>query len=147
MALTAHVFPEFSQSAYTKLLSLNGVDTLKVALYNTTTPTFSTLYTVVTKANWESTLSVSEITGTGYTAGGATLTSVTVSTSSLVTTLTCANPSWSSATFTAQQALFYDSTASNDVICYWDFGAATPVTSNTFTLSISGSGLVTATAS
>lgn len=147
MAVTAHVFPEFSQDAYTKILSLNGTDTVKAALYNGATPTFSSLYSVVTKANWESTTGYSEITGTGYTALGMALSSVTVSTSGLVTTLTASNPSWTTATFTAQQALFYDSTASNDVICYWDFGAGVAVSAGTFTLTINASGLVTATAS
>jgi hypothetical protein len=148
MTAAYHVFPNVSQLALTKALSLNGVDTLKVALYQTgtvtwngTTEAYTTLSGLVTGA------SLTEVSSSGYAAGGVALTSVTVATSGLVTTLTCANPSWTGVTFTAQFAVFYDSSVSSDLLCYADFGAGVPVTSGTFTLGISGSGLITWTAS
>jgi hypothetical protein len=151
MAVTPHVFPSFTQNMAAKALQLASTpDTIKVALYNGSTPTWpGTLgvATVVTLANWVTVTGFTEITGTGYSAGGATATSVATTTSGLVTTLTCANVTWSSATFTAAQAVFYDSSVSNDLICYWDFGGSQSVSGATFTLTISGSGLVTWTAS
>lgn len=130
-----------------------GSDTLKVALSNATGPIglgTSGVSTAKVFTDWTSNVAA-QITGTGYTAGGVALSSVTYSaggTNDTVTTLTCANPDWTSATFTANQAIFYDSTASGyQLICFWDFGGSVTVTSGTFTLSISGSGLLTATAS
>lgn len=59
------------------------------------------------------------------------------------TTLTVSvNPSWTAATFTTTYAVFFDNTvggtdATNQMICYWDFGGTQVVTSGTpFTLSL-----------
>lgn len=51
-----------------------------------------------------------EVSGTGYTAGGATLGSKTYSTSSLVTTFDAADVSWSTVTITHRYAALYDDT-------------------------------------
>jgi hypothetical protein len=150
MAVTAHVFPQWELGAATKLQNLAATDTLKVALSNAAGPvTLATAGVQAAKLFTDWTTNVTpEITGTGYTAGGATLATQTVTVSGNVTTWTTANPSWSASTFTANQAIFYDSTAGTvQLICFWDFGGAITVTSSTFTLTVSGSGLLTATAS
>jgi hypothetical protein len=92
-----------------------------------------------------------EVSGTGYTAGGATLASKTVNydTASNTLTLDAADVSWSSSTITARYAVFYVSTGTDStspLICYWDFGADVTTTSGTFLLTLSASGLVTLTA-
>ena len=91
-------------------------NTLKMALYDgfaTLGPT-TTVYTTT-----------NEVTGTGYTAGGATLTGVTIATD--VTTNTVYidfnNVSWPGASFTARGALIYNSTQSNKSIAVLDFGS------------------------
>lgn len=152
MALTAHVFPQFAIGIGDGFMNL-GSDTLKVALSNATGPvglSTSGVSTAKLFTDWKSNVAA-EITGTGYTAGGATLASVTYTaggTNDTVATLTCSNPAWTTATFTANQAVFYDSSASTyQLICFWDFGGSVTVTAGTFTLSINGSGLLTATAS
>ena len=152
MALTAHVFPQFAIG-----LGLGNINmtsgTYKVALGNAAGPvTEATAGISTAKLFTDWTAIVAEITGTGYTAGGAAVSSPTWTaggTNNTVATWTSAsNPSWSSATFTANQAVFYESSAATyQLICFWDFGGAVPVTSGTFTLTISGSGLLTATAS
>ncbi|QHB38177.1 hypothetical protein SEA_VOLT_61 [Gordonia phage Volt] len=92
-----------------------------------------------------------EVTGTGYTAGGATVASPTFSynTSTNVWMFDGADVTWSSSTITANYAVFYDSTPATDatrpLICYWDFGGAQSSSSGNFTLSFSASGIVTAT--
>ena len=153
MALTAHVFPQF-------IIGLNAGDivmtggTYKVALSNTTGPvslSTSGVSTAKLFTDWTSNVA-SEISGTGYSSGGATVSSPTFSAggsnNSVATWTSSSNPSWTSATFTANQAIFYESSASTyQLICFWDFGGAVSVTSGTFTLTISGSGLLTATAS
>jgi hypothetical protein len=149
MAVTAHVFQQWAQGASTKLQNLSS-DTVKVALSNVAGPvTQSTSGVQAAKLFTDWTTNVAaEITGTGYTAGGATLAGLSVTTATNVMTFTATSPSWTTATFTANQAIFYDSTASTEqLICWWDFGGAVSVTAGTFTLTISGSGLVQVTAS
>lgn len=153
MAVTAHVFPQFIIGMNAGNILLTG-GTYKVALSNAAGPvtlatsgvSTATLYT-----DWTSNVAA-QITGTGYTAGGATVSSPTFtaggSNNSVATWTSSTNPNWTSASFTANQAVFYESSAStNQLICFWDFGGAVTVTSGTFTLSINGSGLLTATAS
>jgi hypothetical protein len=66
-----------------------------------------------------------EITGTGYTAGGLTLTSKTATRTSGNTVYTAANATWSGATFTTRYAVVYKDTgvsSTSPLICYFDFG-------------------------
>lgn len=89
-----------------------------------------------------------EVTGTGYTAGGATLASKTVTYTSGTNTITldAADPSWTSSTITARFAVFYKSTGTDStspLICYWNFGADQISTAATFTLQINASGIIT----
>lgn len=152
MAVTAHVFPQFAIG-----LGLGNINmtsgTYKVALGNAAGPiTEATAGISTAKLFTDWTAIVTEITGTGYTAGGATVSSPTWTaggTNNTVATWTSGtNPSWTTATFTANQAVFYESSASTyQLICFWDFGGAVSVTGSTFTLTINGSGLLTATAS
>ena len=153
MTVTAHVFPQFAIGWNAQNIKLTG-GTYKVALSNVAGPvTLATsgVSTATLFTDWTSNVAA-EITGTGYTAGGATVASPTFAaggTSNSVATWTSGtNPSWTTATFTANQAVFYESSAStNQLICFWDFGGAVSVTAGTFTLTINGSGLLTATAS
>lgn len=147
MAVTAHVYTMLTKSLVDKLADLDS-DSLKVMLLSA--------YTVGSTQDTAQFVSdvlavATEASGTGYTAGGQALTSVTLTKSGHVYTLTSANPSWTSSSITASYALFYDSTpgsnATNPVICYWDFGGASVSSSGTFTLTVSGSGLVTFTGS
>lgn len=152
MALTAHVFPQFAIGLGAGNINMTS-GTYKVALGNAAGPiTEATAGISTAKLFTDWTAIVAEITGTGYTAGGATVASPTFTaggTNNTVATWTSAsNPNWTSATFTANQAVFYESSAATyQLICWWDFGGAITVTGSTFTLMISGSGLLTATAS
>ena len=148
MALTAHSYTKSGLSLATKLANLNNVDTLKVILLSA--------YTVGTTQDTAQFVSdvlavATEASGTGYTAGGQALTSVTFTESGHVYTLTCANPSWNAAggSLAAAYALFFDSSpgsnATNPVLCYWDFGGTQTATNGAFGLTISGSGLFTIT--
>ena len=90
------------------------------------------------------------LSGTNY--SRQNLSSVSYSASGEVVTLTAANPSWSSATFTAVYGWLYDSTvgsgdSSHPIICYWDFGGAQSPAGITWSLFIGTSGLVTWTGS
>jgi hypothetical protein len=102
-------------------------DTLKVALYtgNATLDESTTAYSTT-----------NEITGTGYTAGGVTLTGVSVNSSGYTAYVSFNNPSWTSASFTTRAALIYNSTQSNRSIAVLDFGSDKTVSGNTFTITL-----------
>lgn len=95
---------------------LNGdfdlsADTIKIALYTNT---------VTLDASTTEYTTTGEVSATGYTAGGNTLTP-TVSLSNNVAIVTFANTTWSGA-FTARGALIYKAGA-NGAICVLDFGS------------------------
>jgi hypothetical protein len=93
-------------------------------------------------------ISAHEISGTGYTAGGATLTSVTWSQAAGVLTFDADNPQWTGASFTARYMAIYDDTAANnELVCLFDFGSNQTVTASTFTFTFNASGIITITIS
>lgn len=145
MAVTAHTYTKLAKSLVDKIADLDS-DTLKVALFSAytvgSTQDTAQFFVDITGVGTES-------SGTGYTAGGQALTSVTYTASGHVYTLTCANPVWTTSTITASYAVFYDSTpgtaGTNPLICYWDLGGAQSSTAASFTLTIAGTGILTVT--
>ena len=145
MAVTPHVFPQAVQRLLAdKSMDLN-TDSLKVMLLSAYT--WSNAHSTITAVKAAGT----EATGTGYTAGGATLAGVTVATSGLVTTLDCNDVTWTTSTVSAAHAVFYDAQGGTDATNYplvhWDLGGTQSTTAGTFSLTISGSGLLTVTSS
>jgi hypothetical protein len=144
MAVTAKMYGLFLKSLANKEVDLDS-DTLKVMLCTST-------YTPNQDTHQYKSSVTNEISGTGYTAGGQTLTSVTVTYDSASNTLTldCADPSWASSTITARYAVFYDSSPATDatrpLISYVDFGADVTSTNGPFTITIDAAGVVTMTA-
>ena len=88
-----------------------------------------------------------EVAGTGYTAGGVTLSSKTLTYDAATNTITfdCADPSWASATFPARYLVVYDNTPATDatrpLICYIDFGSDQSPAGVTFTYTVRDSGM------
>jgi hypothetical protein len=72
--------------------------------------------------------------GTAYTAGGEDLTSVTPVLDSSTAVCDFDNVSWTSATFTANGALIYNSSKSNKAVCAIAFGGDKTATNGTFTV-------------
>lgn len=102
--------------------------TFKIALYSSSA-TLSEVTTAYSTTN--------EISGTGYTAGGNTLsvTGATVSTSGTTAFVDFADSVWGSATITARGAVIYNSSvAGNPSVAVLDFGADRTVTGGTFTV-------------
>jgi hypothetical protein len=99
-------------------------DTIKMALFLATADlgADTTVYTTT-----------GETSGTGYTAGGKTLTGVTVLTSGTTAYVDFADPSWDPASFTARGALIYNASKSNKAIAVLDFGSD-KTTTTTFTV-------------
>lgn len=75
-----------------------------------------------------------EVSGTGYTAGGNSLTAVAPTSSGTTAFLDFNDTTWSSATITARGALIYNSTQSNKAVAVLDFGADKTSTAGDFTI-------------
>ena len=115
-----------------KIALLNGemdfssdtTQTFKIALY-TSAATLDASTTAYSTTN--------EVTGTGYTAGGNTLTISTNPTSTGTTAfLDFADTTWTDATITARGALIYQSGGSNPAVAVLDFGADKTSTAGDF---------------
>jgi hypothetical protein len=99
----------------------------KIALYTSAANLDSTTTAYTTS---------SEVTGTGYTAGGNTLVVSQVPTSTGTTAfLDFADSTWASATITARGALIYLANGTtNDAVCVLDFGSDKTSTNGNFTV-------------
>jgi hypothetical protein len=82
-----------------------------------------------------------EVIGTGYTAGGETVTgTLTLDNANDKLTLELASTNWTSATITARGAVYYSSTgtaSTSTLIAFSDFGSDVAVTSGTLALAAS----------
>ena len=135
MAITQAICNYFKEELLEGTHDLDG-HTLKLALY-TSSATLGATTTAYSTTN--------ESSGTNYTAGGATLSSVTVASSGSTAYVDFADVSFSSATISdAAGALIYNSSASNKAIAVIDFGAKKSVTSGTLTISLPAAAASTA---
>lgn len=105
----------------------SGGDTFKLALY-TDLSGFSTSTTAYTTTNEVSS------SGTGYTAAGNTLTNNGVSVASNIAFVDFADLTFSSVTLTADSALIYKSSASNEAVLVLDFGGDKTATNGDFVI-------------
>lgn len=144
MAVTAKLYGPFFQSLANKEINLNS-DALKCMLATSS-------YVPNQDTHRYKSDVTNEVTGTGYTAGGVTLTSVAVTYNASTNTLMldAADPAWASSTITARFAIFYDSTPSTDatrpLISYADFGADVVSTGGAFTVTLDVNGIANLTA-
>mgnify|MGYP001177624769 CR=1 FL=1 len=130
MAITSAICTSF------KVELLKGVhnftattgNTFKIALYDSdaTLGAGTTAFTTSEE--------ITNTSGTAYTSGGATLTSVTPVADSTTAVCDFADVSFSSASFTANGALIYNSSASNVAVCAIAFGSDKTATNGTFTI-------------
>jgi hypothetical protein len=102
------------------------MDVIKIALYNGNA-NLNEDTTAYTTSN--------EIVYTGYSAGGKTMTGITVSTSGYTAYVGFDNVTWDPGAFTARCALIYNSSKANRSIAVLDFGAD-KTTTGTFTLTM-----------
>jgi len=106
--------------------SSGTADVFKIALF-TSAATLGATTTAYSTTN--------EASGTGYSAGGNTLTISQVPTSSGTTAfLDFSDTTWSSATITARGALIYKSGGGNPAVAVLDFGSDKTSTNGDFTI-------------
>jgi len=127
MAITAAICNSFKQ----ELLSMTphtAADVYKIALF-TSAATLNKATTAYAATN--------EVSGTGYTAGGATLTgfAVTLDADTAILDWTT-DPAWADATITARGALIYNSSRANRAVAVLDFGADISSTAAAFTVTL-----------
>lgn len=139
MAVTAKLYGLGVKAAYNKEIDWNS-DVIKVALTTAT-------YTPDQDAHDYFNDVTNEVTGTGYTAGGATLTTATATytgaTNKLM--LDADDATWTSSTITARTAVVYDATpgtaATNPLICYQQSDADISTTAGTFSIVWNAAGI------
>jgi len=113
-------------------------DTIKCAL-------LSSSHSFNADNNTWSDISANEISGTGYTAGGASLAnkSVTQDNTNDKAKFDADNVTWSNATITAHYAVLYDDTLTNDdLIACFDFGSDKSSSSGNFTIEWDSNGII-----
>jgi|TARA_E500000318_G_C3471329_1_gene176611 hypothetical protein len=140
MAITSAICTSF------KVELLKGVhdftattgDTFKIALF-TSSATLGAGTTAFSSSN-----EITNSSGTAYTSGGATLTNITPVASSTTALCDFSDVSFTSASFTANGALIYNSSESNAAVASIAFGADKTVSSGTFTIQFPAAGATTA---
>lgn len=102
-----------------------GGNTFKIALY-TSSATLGASTTAYSATD--------EVTGTGYSAGGNTLTSVSPTTSGTTAYVDFADTTWSNSTITANGALIYNANSSNAAVVTLAFGSDKSSSNGDFTI-------------
>jgi hypothetical protein len=105
----------------------------KIALFRATASLVGT-YGAATTNYSDMTGNSDETSGTGYTAGGNTLTNVTPTTSGTTAFTDFADTTWTSASITASGALIYNSSQSNKAVAVLSFGGDKTSTAGDFTI-------------
>lgn len=129
MAITTAICNSYKQEI------LEGVhastDTYKIALY-TSSATLGAGTTAYSSSN--------EVSGTGYDAGGKTLTGYVSGLSTSTAYITFSDPSWANSTITARGCLIYNSSKTNKAVACFDFGSDVVSVSGTFTIDLPAAG-------
>ena len=130
MAISSAICTSFKQEILvgTHNFTASSGNTFKIALY-TSDASLGAGTTAYSTSN-----EISNTSGSAYTAGGATLTSVTPTTSGTTAICDFADVSYTSASFTANGALIYNDTQSDKAVAVIAFGSDKTVTSGTFTI-------------
>lgn len=105
--------------------SASGGSTFKIALY-TNSASFTAATTAYTTSN--------EVVGSGYTAGGNTLTNITPTFGGTTAFTDFDDTTWSTATITARGAMIYNTSAGNPAVAILDFGSDKTSTAGDFTI-------------
>jgi hypothetical protein len=127
MAITSAICTSFKQELLvgTHNFTASTGNTFKLALY-TSSATLGASTTAYTTSN--------EVSGTNYTAGGNTLTSVTPTTSGTTAICDFADLTFGTATVTARGCLIYNNTQSDKAVAAIDFGGDKTSTAGNFTI-------------
>jgi hypothetical protein len=149
MAVTTKLYGHFPYYALCKQITDMGATDLTGTTLKAALVTSSYTFNQDTHEDWADI--TNEISGTGYTAGGETITftGTPLTFSGGITTFDCDNIEWASSTFTARGCVVYDATPAvagdRRLIAFIDFGEDVSVTDDTFSIMIASTGLFTFT--
>jgi len=129
MSITSAICNSYKQEIIEGIHSSS--DVYKIALY-TSSATLGATTTAYSSTN--------EISGTGYSAGGATLSGFTSGLSGSTAYLTFTDVAIANATITARGCLIYNSSKSNKAVAVFDFGSEISSVNGTFTVDFPGAG-------
>lgn len=127
MAITQALCSSFKQELVTGTHNFTAStgDIFKIALY-TSAATLGASTTAYAATN--------EVVGTGYTAGGRNMVSVTPVLSGTTAICDFADVTWTTVTLTARGALIYNSSKANRAVLVLDFGSDKTATAGDFTI-------------
>lgn len=140
MAVTGKLYGKVFTALWNKEIDWD-TDTIKVALTTAT-------YTPDQDAHDYFNDVTNEVSGTGYSAGGATLANKTVTYTGATNkfVLDADDAAWTTSTITARTAVVYDASPGSDatrpLICYQQSDADVSTTAGTFTVQWNASGIV-----
>ena len=145
MAISSAICNSFKQEILvgTHNFTASSGDTFKIALY-TSSATLGASTTDYSTSN-----EITNTSGTAYTAGGATLTNSGVSLSSTTAFTDFADVTFTSASFTANAALIYNTTtdggsSTTDAVCAIAFGGDKTASNGTFKIEFPAAAATTA---
>ena len=145
MAITSAICSSFKQELLQGKhnFSSSSGDTFKIALFT------SSASLGASTTDYSTSNEITNTSGTAYTAGGASLTNSGVSLSSTTAFTDFSDVSFTSATFTANGAMIYNTTtgtdtSTTDAVAIIAFGADKTVSSGTFTIQFPTAGATTA---
>lgn len=139
--MASKLYGQFLSQALNKEIDWD-TDTIKVALLTNSYSPDQDAH------NYLDDVSTYEVTGTGYTAGGATLANKTntYNGATNVITLDADDVTWSTSTITARYAVIYDASpatsATKPLIGYVDFGSDQSSSNGNFTITWDATGIV-----
>ena len=130
MAITSAICSSFKQELLQGKhdFDSSGGHTFKIALF-TSSASLGAATTAYSTSN-----EITNTAGSAYSAGGATLTSVTPTTDGTTAVCDFADVSFTSASFTANGCLIYNSSQSDKAVAVIAFGGDKTVSSGTFTI-------------
>lgn len=144
MAVTAFFYAHAMEFAYSRSKTIDwDTSTIKIMLCTST-------YVPNQDTHEDKADVTNEVVGTGYTAGGATLSSKTIGTTLNVLKLDAADVTWAGSTITARFAVIYDDSGATDadkaLIGWIDFGEDKSTLGSTFRITFDSAGIGVLTA-
>ena len=140
MSVSTAMCTSFKQQLLNKEHDLNS-DTIKLALIKASP---SGTYGAATTNYSDVTGNSDEASGTGYSAGGQTLDSATISVSGTTAIVDFADEVFSDVTLSASGCIIYNSSASNKAIATISFGGTVSATAGDLTMEFPAAGASTA---
>ena len=139
MAISSAICNSFKQEILVEGHNFtNGTDQFKLALY-TSSASLGASTTAYSTSN-----EITNTSGSAYSPGGQNLTSVTPTLDGSTAVCDFGDISFTSASFTANGCLIYNSTNSDKAVCVVAFGGDKTVSNGTFTIQFPAAGASTA---